>query len=210
MRKKFSKIFTVLTLAFVLVLSSCDIFEEPRDEKPVLYLYPESETEVVVDLDIDGEIIHSYPKYEDEWRVTAYPDGTLIDENGQEFYALFWESELDYMEDFETGFSVAADDTAAFLEDALDKLGLNRREANEFIMYWLPRLEANPYNLVSFDTSTYLEKSKTNIYPEPDTQIVVQMTFKGMNEHTDIEAQVLTAPERTGFVAVEWGGVELR
>ena len=42
------------------------------------------------------------------------------------------------------GFCVKGEDTAAFLEDALSKLGLNRKEANEFIVYWLPLMEQNP------------------------------------------------------------------
>ena len=39
--------------------------------------------------------------------------------------------------------SVAGSDTAAFLEDALEQLGLSRAEANEFIIYWLPRMQEN-------------------------------------------------------------------
>ena len=32
-------------------------------------------------------------------------------------------------------------------EEALADLGLTRREANEFMVYWLPMMEPNPYNL---------------------------------------------------------------
>ena len=61
-------------------------------EKPVLYLYPEEETEVTVTLDFDGTLTSTYPDYGDGWTVTARPDGTLTDPaTGREYYCLFWE-----------------------------------------------------------------------------------------------------------------------
>ena len=108
------------------------------------------------------------------------------------------------------GFCVSGSDTAAFLEDALAKLGLSRREANEFIIYWLPRMEANPYNLISFQFERYTDAAKLEVSPAPDTLIRVFMIYKPLDQPVDIEHQTLTAPERTGFTVVEWGGSELR
>ena len=48
------------------------------------------------------------------------------------------------------GFIVKGEDTAKFLEEKLEILGLNEREAEEFIIYWLPKLEANKYNYIRF------------------------------------------------------------
>ena len=45
------------------------------------------------------------------------------------------------------------EDTAKFLEGALAELGLTEKEANTFIMYWLPQMENNPYNVISFARS---------------------------------------------------------
>ena len=100
-------------------------------------------------------------------------------------------------------------DTAAFLEEALDKLGLTRREANEFIVYWLPLMEGNAWNLISFQTQAYTDMAKLTVEPAPDTVIRVFMTWRGLNAPVDIPAQTLTAPVRTGFTLVEWGGAEL-
>ena len=44
---------------------------------------------------------------------------------------------------------------------------------------------------------------------EPDSLIRVLMQFKGLDEYIDVKEQVLESPERTGFVAVEWGGSEI-
>ena len=92
--------------------------------KPVLYLYPEEETEVAVRLDYDGDLTCTYPAYEDGWTVTAAPDGTLTDEAGQTYNYLYWEGVTRTAYDFSRGFCVPGADTAAFLEDALAQLGL--------------------------------------------------------------------------------------
>ena len=59
--------------------------DETCDAKPVAYLYPQTETEVTVKLDYDGELTCTYPAYEDGWTVSARPDGTLTDKDGQTY-----------------------------------------------------------------------------------------------------------------------------
>ena len=179
--------------------------------KPVIYLYPERETQVSVTLDFDGELTSTYPAYGEGWTVDASPDGTLTDPlTGREYYCLFWEGETDTEYDFSTGFCVAGADTAAFLEDSLAELGLTEKEANEFIIYWLPRMEHNPYNLISFQTETYTDSAELTIDPAPDTLIRVFMAWQGLDQPVEVAPQTLTAPERTGFTAVEWGGAEVK
>ena len=179
-------------------------------EKPVLYLYPEEEMEVTVTLDFDGTLTSTYPAYGDGWTVTARPDGTLTNPaTGREYYCLFWEGITEAEYDFSAGFCVAGEDTAAFLEDALDRLGLTEREADEFIIYWLPKLEGNPYNLLSFQTDAYTDSAGLTIDPAPDTLIRVFLAWKGLDAPVEVEPQTLTAQARTGFTAVEWGGAEV-
>ena len=44
--------------------------------KPLIYLYPETKTEISVALNYDGKLIHTYPSYpEAGWKVTAEPVG---------------------------------------------------------------------------------------------------------------------------------------
>ena len=203
MKKRFAWLLCLILL--IGLLPGCS----QMDEKPVIYLYPEEETEVTVKLDYNGTLTSTYPAYGDGWTVTAQPDGTLTDEKGREYYCLFWEgiSEAEY--DFSAGFCVAGEDTAAFLEDALDRLGLTEREADEFIIYWLPKLEGNPYNLLSFQTDAYTDSAALTIDPAPDTLIRVFLAWKGLDAPVEVEPQTLTAHARTGFTAVEWGGAEV-
>ncbi len=177
--------------------------------KPVIYLYPEAPTEVSVKLTLDGELTCTYPAYGDGWdNFTAYPDGTLFGPDGKEYYCLYWEGKQNTVYDFSKGFCVKGSDTAAFLEWALEAQGLTPREANEFIIYWLPRLEANPYNVISFQTTAYTDGAVLEVTPTPDTLIRVFMAYLPSEVAVEIPAQTFEPVERTGFTAVEWGGTE--
>ena len=183
--------------------------EEGVCYKPVIYLYPEHETEVSVQLQLDGKLTCTYPAYNSGWTVTAAPDGTLTDAKGQTYNYLYWEGETNAQWDMGKGFCVKGEDTAAFLEEALKKLGLNRKEANEFIVYWLPLMEQNPYNIISFQTDIYTDAAQLQISPAPDTLIRVFMAWRAVDTFTELEKQELTTPERTGFTVIEWGGAEV-
>lgn len=179
--------------------------------KPVIYLYPEETTDVTIALKFQGALTHTYPKYKDAWTVQAQPDGTLTDEKGQEYYALYWEGENETPFTLNEGTIVKGDQTIEFLETSLETLGLNRREANEFIMYWLPRMENNPYNLIHFSTSEYEAMAQLDIQPKPETMIRVMMVFQPLKSPVSIPEQdlELLRKERKGFTAVEWGGKEV-
>ena len=177
--------------------------------KPVIYLYPEEATEVSVKLDVAGEMLCTYPAYADGWQVTAHPDGTLIDREGKTYSCLFWEAESTAGFDMTRGFCIKGSDTAAFLEESLTALGLNARERNEFIIYWLPQMENNPYNLISFQQKDYTDQAKLEITPTPDSLLRVFMAWQPLKQAVDIEPQELASFDREGFTVVEWGGTKI-
>ncbi len=179
--------------------------------KPLIYLYAEEETEVSVKLDFAGELTATYPVYGNGWEVTAQPDGTLLNHaDGREYSYLFWEGEGMNDFDFSEGFVVKGENTAEFLQEKLEEMGLTARESNEFIVYWLPRMQENPYNLVSFQWGNYEEAAKLEITPEPDNMLRVFMAFKGIDEPVEVPEQELPKLEREGFTVVEWGGTEVK
>lgn len=116
---------------------------------------------------------------------------------------------MDAAFDFSEGFCVRGEDTAAFLEEALASLGLTRREANEFIVYWLPQMQNNAYNVISFQTDAYTDAAGLFIDPIPDTLIRVFMAWQASDRVVELPPQALSAPERAGFTVVEWGGTQL-
>lgn len=180
-------------------------------KKPMIYLYPTEETNVLVKVGNPDKLKTVYPKYDDGWRVTARPDGSLMDlKTGRSLYGLYWEGENYPAKRSDDGFVVAGKDSVKFLEEKLATLGLTEREANEMIIYWLPQLEANAYNYIRFDLNETMDKyMPLNISPKPDTIIRVSMVFKGLEKPISVREQKLTTPERNGFTVVEWGGSEI-
>ncbi len=180
--------------------------------KPVIYLYPEEETDVSIQVDFmgNGELTCTYPEYDNGWNVTAMPDGTLYDKDGNEYYCLYWEGEGEYNLDFSEGFCVKGEDTVEFLREKLMYMGLTAREANEFIIYWLPIMQKNPYNIITFHTDDYVNAVPLTVSPKPDSTIRVFMTFRASNSEVAIPIQTLPQYERNGFTVVEWGGGEIK
>jgi len=166
---------------------------------------------VDVKLNFDGRLTHTYPLYHNGWQVYAQTDGTLYDKSKQEYYALYWEGQANQEFKFDEGFVVEGKNTISFLEESLAILGLNRKEANEFIIYWLPQMENNPYNLIHFSSEQYEEMAELTITPKPETLIRVMMVFQPLDSKIDFPEQDLTqlSVQRKGFTVVEWGGKKI-
>lgn len=180
--------------------------------KPVIYLYPEKVQETTVKLDYQGELIATYPDYDENlggWQVTAYPDGKLINSADKlEYSYLFWEGQADEPRnwDLSAGFVVAGSDTREFLQETLSQMGLTPKEYNEFIVYWYPQLKDNSYNLIHFAGKEYTDTAPLEIQPRPDSMLRVFMVAKPLDQPVQIEKQEFEKFERSGFTVLEWGG----
>ena len=189
------------------------VYFDMMAKKPVIYLYPEEETDVHIKLELTGsELSTTYPRYNNGWDVTAYPDGTLLNKaDGTHHRYLFWDSvNCRTRFDFSKGYCVQGSDTESFLREKLTYMGLNEDEMNEFIVYWLPLMEHNAYNLISFQSDAYTEMAKLDITPAPDSLCRIFMTYVPLEEPVDIIPQQLDTFERNGFTVVEWGGCEIK
>ena len=178
--------------------------------KPMIYLYPEEDTYVNVKLGSPDKLTVSYPKYNNGWNVLAKKDGTLLS-NDREYYGLFWEGNNHTNKVTDEGFVIKGEDTVKFLEEKLSVLGLNDREINEFIIFYLPKMEHNKYNYVRFETREEIDNyMPLSITPNPDTIIRIFMEYKPLDEMITVKEQVLEKVERNGFTVVEWGGSDIK
>ena len=181
--------------------------DRPVVVKPVIYIYPEEEMDITIKYENEDKLITTYPKYNDGWNVHVKKDGTIIDENGREYYALFYDEDRTYDCPFTEGFYVYKDDAISFLEEKLDYLGFTNREADEFIMYWLPILEKNEHNFVYFELTEERNKNAPLSFSvNIDSMLRVTMHVKAINEKVDIQKQELKPFVRYGTTVVEWGG----
>lgn len=187
------------------------------ESKPAIYLYPEEPTRLRVKLNPAGKLTVSDPPYDPEkgWEIIAYPDGTLIT-LGDTLHAtrythLFYEANLEKVFVSPEGFVVAGQNLVNFFKVTLPKLGLNTKETQDFIDYWMTRLdEQTPYYFIHFLDEEQIEKLEPlEISPiSPISQIRIRAYFKPLTQPIEVSPQILPSPpERAGFTLVEWGGL---
>jgi hypothetical protein len=183
--------------------------------KPVIYLYPQTTTKVNVALNYQGHLSVTYPEINEKtssWEVIAQKDGSLknLSDNTEHQY-LFWEGAptVPYNFNMKDGFCIKGTDTRKFLQTMLPKLGLTPKEYNDMIVFWLPKMMNNAYNLVHFATEDYTQSAPLNITPKPNNLIRVFMAFQPCNKPILTKEPLIITPKRSGFTVVEWGGTEL-
>ncbi|ASS49358.1 MAG: hypothetical protein CHH17_11570 [Candidatus Fluviicola riflensis] len=184
-------------------------------EKPVIYLYPEMTQTVDVTLKPVGELQFTYPAYENGWKITATPDGTLT-HNGKNYPYLFWDAAMNRdmsSVDVSQGFVVEKENTIAFLEEQLNIFGFTPQERTDFITYWGPRLASEKRAFIQFVWGKATDQfGQLNISPQPDNINRVYIQWKSLKDGETIPQptpQIIPVLDRSGFDVLEWGGVEL-
>ena len=182
--------------------------------KPVIYLYPQTTTDLNLKLKLHGFLTKTEPLYQDGWQVSAEPNGKIKNlATGDSYDYLLWEGlGLDYPSS-DKGWVVEQKNLDSFFSDKLSKLGLNDQEMGDFKEYWLARLTEKPFYKISFLSQRQFESlASVEFSPiEPTVFIRVMMTADGLDDFVSIPEQLLPAtPQRSGFTAVEWGGTLLK
>lgn len=178
--------------------------------KPVIYLYPETTTDLDVKLYPQGGFTYTEPVYENGWRVTASPDGTLINrDDGQVYPYLFWEGRGGMYVPPNRYWVVDKNSVHGFLTDTLARLGLNKKETADFLEFWEPLMKDFSYYKIGFyGTDVMNLLAPLSISGKPDTLIRVLMDYEPLNASIAANPPTLPpTPEREGFTVVEWGGV---
>lgn len=188
------------------------------EEKPVIYIYSDTEKEMEIKLNVNGNLGFTWPIYNESWKFTATPEGK-IKMDGKEFNYLFWESEMTeyalkkpafYPSDKE-GFLVATDTLLSFLENSLNKMGFTSSESADFITYWYPRMMKNEKNYIQFLFNDACDiYAQLQITPQPDHIFRVGMAWSDA-ENSDIILIPQNIPSviREGITVIEWGGMEM-
>lgn len=213
-KKRFNiKPFLLLFICLIIIITLFIINFSPNInsvvEKPVIYLYPEDERNVSVNIFLKDALAQdtliTYPEIDDGWDVIAYPNGSIVS-HGEEYSYLFWEAQSNIEWDFSKGFVVQGENSLSFLENILPRMGLKPKEYHDFIVYWYPLMSKNKYNLVSFQTDVYEEHFILDIRPQPDSILRVFMVVKKIDAPIQIDPQEFKEFERKGFTVIEWGG----
>jgi hypothetical protein len=119
-------------------------------KKPVLYFYPTQKQAIQVVLKPKGQLLFSYPLYNNGWSFTGEPNGN-IELNGKQYRYLFWEAATENIKNHfqpTQGFVIARNQLLAFLEEQLQTMGLNTAEQQDFITFWYPQMADNDYSFI--------------------------------------------------------------
>ncbi|MBU1126312.1 hypothetical protein KJ758_01735 [Patescibacteria group bacterium] len=178
--------------------------------KPVIYLYPEATTDIDVSLAPAGGFTYTEPVYNNGWRVTASPDGTLVNRDDGEVYSyLFWEGRGGLYSAPEYYWVVEQPAVEKFLVEKLHEFGFTSKETVDFMDFWYPRMQNAPWYKIGFHGTQMMDMLAPMTLSQPaDSVLRVLMDFDELN--ASIEANPLpTIPhfERNGFTVTEWGGV---
>ena len=180
------------------------------NEKPNIYLYPQTPTEVTVALTCPDQITLAIPDYPlGGWRVTAYPDGVLTDGDGGEYGYLFYESNIpDFSFQYERAFYLPAEERAETFERILSLYGLNGTETADFKEYWCERLPAGrDYYMYPQVNEACDLISPLEITPAPDALFRLWFVYKeAEGADPEVEEPVPQPFCRSGFTVLEWGG----
>lgn len=181
-------------------------------KKPVIYLYPESTTDVSVEMKVKGDLTFTYPEYREGWNVTAHPNGNLEHSSGT-FNYLFWEADHNYQpaKDFHSkGFVVSSDDVVSFLEHQLKGAGLNSQERADFITFWGPQLVKHENVYLHFLFNDQCNQfASLNVSPKPDEVYRIYLIWSTEIPANRVVPQAIPSMKREGFSVLEWGGAEL-
>lgn len=202
---------SLIIVLCILTVSGCHR-TRPMQKKPIVYIYSDKKQEVNVKLDFNGTLRATYPLYKTSWTFMADVDGSLTDtKTGEQFQYLFYDglSNAGYGH-FTEGFSVKTDTVIDFLKHKLSYLGLNEKERNDMISFWLPELNEKEFAFIRFRMNNNCnEVSTLKITPRPYVEIRVMLEFLPMDLYIPLEEQKLSPNHRKGFTVVEWGGTNL-
>ena len=202
LKTKVRSIIIFLFLAFIaFILLSMTVVDM---KKPAVYLYPKEDSMVRVKLEVKGIITKDIPAYKNGWNVFATKEG-IID---NKYDYLFYEAILFGAKFPESGWIVRYGELKSWLEDNLIKLGLDEKEKNQFIDYWMESLPKADYYQIKLADKKFLDEyMRLDISPKPDTEIRLLFEFTPLSEKTVINEPEIAIPERNGFTVVEWGGI---
>lgn len=176
--------------------------------KPVVYLYPETTTNVSVEVFPEGGITVSDPAYNDGWVVRADPSGSIYNYLDKKIYtSLFWESESygEFIAD--SGFLISDKNKAIELDNLLVRYGFNELERMEFLEYWTKKLEGSEYYFASLLPQRELDKvAPLKITPTPDNVYRLFFNFYPVAKDFKFAEPFVRPLKREGFTVVEWGG----
>lgn len=184
-------------------------------EKPVIYLYSEKQESFQLKIKTAAELKFTYPVYDNEWKGSASPNGT-IQIDGSDYPYLFWDASLpseNLNPNWHHSDQVEGSNSVAYLENQLTHLGFNEKEKADFITYWGPRMQQMKVVQILWMQDEKINPIASLEITPSFKQNRIYMIFRETNafiEQTlELKTPALKRINRSGNYLVEWGGIEI-
>ncbi|MBN2806672.1 MAG: PKD domain-containing protein [Prolixibacteraceae bacterium] len=172
--------------------------------KPNVYLYPTEPLQLQVEVNFPkgGQITASVPEYGSGWDVYVQPDG-LID---YRYDYLFYESTQISHFQHTHGWCVAKADLETFFRSNMALYQFNENEINDFVKYWVPRLNFSEYYKIYPQTNVLIDEAiELKFSVQPDNIIRLFYGIYPSDSHENLPPPSIPHFKREGFVLTEWG-----
>ena len=174
--------------------------------KPNIYIYPIQTLNLTIKLVFPqgGSILESIPFYNGIWNIEVDPSG-LID---NQYTYLYYECKIADRFNYESGWVVDGNQLEDFFKSNLSKTGFIETEIQDFIDYWIPKLESTNNYLIypqyndDIDPLIDVQCSK-----EPDCvlRLFYVIETKNPGHEAILSEPIIPEFKRKGFTIVEWG-----
>ncbi len=202
--------------------------------KPVIYLYPKTDTSVHLEVQNVNNFSHQIPSYKGGWDVLAHPSGILSSQNREDCedyinadvgseYAyeacknnqypyIYWSGNVssDYTI-VKDGFVVSKNELKNSLDEKLSLMGFTDTERGDFIEFWYPEMlktGAPFYRISFFNTQEVNRLFPMKVVPTPDSVLRTFLDWEPLAAKISINPQTVEKTDRHGFSYVEWGGLK--
>jgi hypothetical protein len=176
--------------------------------KPAIYIYPDHDAYFDVELFPNNGVVltNSVPEYGTGWHVFVETSGRI----DHQYDYLFYEAALGKLPELADGWCLSRDDLSSELNVLLSGIGLNAREAGDFIAYWTHYLtEYEYYQIYPLFDHSLDHLVGLQVAPAPDAILRVWFFFEGCDECSDLPPPELPEFQRGTITVIEWGGAML-
>jgi hypothetical protein len=200
----------IMYLIIALSFQSCDPDDDDCDScnvvyKPNIYIYPIEKTqlEVKINFPMGGNIVTSIPKYGQGWNITVDTNG-IIDNS---YSYLFYESIQPDIWQLNYGWVLKSDELESFFRQNMSNFGFEGREIDDFIEYWILKLDDNEFYSIYPQTESIITNViKLDFSKQPDSMLRLFYVIKGHDKMPDeLIEPTIEGFERNGLVVTEWG-----